>query len=118
MGILVLGIKYTAYRVTGSVSLYSDALESIVNTIAAVGMLFALRLAAQPPDRNHPFGHTKVEYFSAVLEGALILYAAIEIMRGCLGTLRIAGGSRKLANGHRTRPDCDRNQRRPRRDSR
>ena len=80
-GILVLGIKYAAYRVTGSVSLYSDALESIVNTVAAIGMLFALHLAAQPPDRNHPFGHTKAEYFSAVLEGALILYAAIEIMR-------------------------------------
>jgi cation diffusion facilitator family transporter len=80
-GILVLAIKYAAYLATGSVSLYSDALESIVNTIAAVGMLFALRLAAHPPDKKHPFGHTKVEYFAAVLEGVLILYAAVEIMR-------------------------------------
>ncbi|MFV1980108.1 MAG: cation diffusion facilitator family transporter [Rhodothermia bacterium] len=81
VGFLVLAIKYAAFRVTGSVSLYSDALESIVNTVADVGMLFALRLAAQPPDRNHPFGHSKAEYFSAVLEGVLILYAAIEILR-------------------------------------
>ena len=80
-GLIVLTIKYAAYRVTESVSLYSDALESIVNTVAAVGMLVALRLAVQPPDRKHPFGHTKAEYFAAVLEGALILFAAVEIMR-------------------------------------
>ncbi len=81
VGVLVLAVKYAAYRVTGSVSLYSDALESIVNLVAAVGVLIAIRVAAQPPDRNHPFGHTKAEYFAAVLEGALILYAAVEIMR-------------------------------------
>jgi cation diffusion facilitator family transporter len=80
-GLVVLGIKYAAYRVTGSVSLYSDALETIVNLVAGVGVLIAIRVAAQPPDRNHPFGHTKAEYFSAVLEGALILYAAVEIIR-------------------------------------
>jgi len=84
VGFLVLAIKYAAFRVTGSVSLYSDALESIVNLVAAIGLLIAIRVASQPADRNHPFGHTKAEYFSAVLEGALILYAAVEIMRAAV----------------------------------
>jgi cation diffusion facilitator family transporter len=77
----VLGLKYAAYARTGSVSLYSDALESIVNVAAALMALYAVHLAAQPPDRNHPFGHTKAEFLSAVAEGALILFAAVEIAR-------------------------------------
>ena len=77
----VLGLKYAAFAITGSVSLYSDALESLVNVTAAVVALIAIRIAAQPPDANHPYGHTKAEYLSAVVEGALILYAAIEIVR-------------------------------------
>lgn len=76
MGVIVLGIKYLAYAVTGSVALYSDALESFVNVATAIAALFAVRLAEQPPDSNHPYGHYKVEYFSAVLAGALIIVAA------------------------------------------
>jgi cation diffusion facilitator family transporter len=87
VGLVVLAIKYAAFRITGSISLFSDALESIVNTVAAIGMFFALRLAAQPPDRNHPYGHGKVEYFASVIEGAMILYAAVEIMRAAWGRL-------------------------------
>ena len=81
VGLVVLALKYAAYRLTGSVSLYSDALESIVNVVAAVAVLISIRVAAQPPDLNHPFGHSKAEYFSAVLEGGLILFAAVEIVR-------------------------------------
>lgn len=81
VGLIVLGLKYVAYRFTGSISLYSDALESIVNVVAALAALVSIRVAAQPPDLNHPFGHSKAEYFSAVLEGGLILFAAVEIVR-------------------------------------
>jgi len=81
VGVLVLGIKFLAYAVTGSVALYSDALESLVNVATAVAALLAVRLAAQPADANHPFGHYKVEYFSAVLAGSLIIVAAIVILR-------------------------------------
>ncbi|MEZ4701898.1 MAG: cation diffusion facilitator family transporter [Rhodothermales bacterium] len=79
--ISVLGLKYAAYLMTGSVSLYSDALESIVNVAAALMALFAISVASQPPDREHPFGHTKAEFLAAVAEGAMILFAAVEIAR-------------------------------------
>ncbi|MER2510745.1 cation diffusion facilitator family transporter [Amaricoccus sp.] len=81
VGLLVLGIKYVAYRVTGSVALYSDALESLVNVATAVAALIAVHLADQPADSNHPYGHSKAEYFSAVLAGTLIIVAAILILR-------------------------------------
>ena len=77
----VMGLKYLAYLWTGSIALYSDALESIVNVVTAVAALVAVRISAQPPDRRHPFGHHKAEYFSAVLEGVLILVAALLIFR-------------------------------------
>ncbi len=88
VGLLVLGIKYFAYRVTGSVALYSDALESLVNVATAVAALIAVRLADQPADSNHPFGHSKAEYFSAVLAGVLIIVAAILILREAWGALQ------------------------------
>ncbi|MBC7832618.1 MAG: cation transporter, partial [Hyphomicrobium sp.] len=60
---------------------FSDALESIVNVLTAVAALIAIRIGSQPPDRGHPFGHHKAEYLSAVLEGALIIVAALLIFR-------------------------------------
>jgi cation diffusion facilitator family transporter len=78
---VVLGLKYLAYRVTGSAALYSDALESIVNLLTAVVALYAVHVAAQPADRRHQFGHHKAEYLSAVLEGVLIVVAALLIFR-------------------------------------
>ena len=81
VGVVVLGIKYLAFAVTGSVALYSDALESFVNVATAIAALLAVRLSEQPPDRNHPYGHYKVEYFSAVLAGVLIIVAALLILR-------------------------------------
>lgn len=87
VGLVVLGIKYVAYQMTGSVALYSDAVESIVNVVAAMVAWIALRAAAAPPDEDHPYGHHKAEYFSAGLEGALIVLAAALIMHDAWGAL-------------------------------
>ncbi len=81
IGCLVLALKTMAWRLTGSAALYSDALESIVNVAASVIALVALRLASRPADANHPYGHHKAEFFAAVIEGVLIVIAAISIFR-------------------------------------
>jgi cation diffusion facilitator family transporter len=77
---IVMGIKYLAYLRTGSVALYSDALESIVNVVTAAVAFWAVNLSGKPADSNHPFGHHKAEYFSAVLSGVLIVVAALLIL--------------------------------------
>ena len=87
IALAVMGIKYVAYLMTGSVALFSDALESIVNLLTAIAALIAIRVGAHPPDRRHPFGHHKAEYFSAVLEGALIIVAALLIFREAYAAL-------------------------------
>lgn len=81
VGILVFGLKYAAYHVTGSIALYSDALESVINVVTAGVAFYAIRVSAQPADARHPYGHSKAEYFSAVLEGVLIVLAALLILR-------------------------------------
>jgi cation diffusion facilitator family transporter len=81
VGTLVTGLKFAAWWLTGSLALYSDALESIINVVAAACAFVALRVAASPPDADHPYGHHKAEYFSAVIEGALIIVAALLILR-------------------------------------
>lgn len=81
VGILVLALKATAWWLTGSAALYSDALESIVNIAASVVALAALHFAARPADANHPYGHDKAEFFAAVIEGVLIVVAALSIFR-------------------------------------
>jgi cation diffusion facilitator family transporter len=78
--IATLSLKTLAWYVTGSVGLLSDALESLVNLAAAVLALTMLRVAASPPDAEHPYGHSKAEYFSAGIEGALIVLAAAAIL--------------------------------------
>jgi cation diffusion facilitator family transporter len=77
---VVLGLKALAWWLTGSVALYSDALESTVNVIAALAAFWAIRVSHTPADQDHPFGHHKAEYFSAVLEGVLIVVAALLIL--------------------------------------
>ena len=74
--VVTIGLKFGAYLLTGSVGLFSDAAESVVNLVAAITALWALTLAARPPDEEHAFGHNKAEYFSSGLESALILIAA------------------------------------------
>ena len=83
VAIVVLALKLAAWWLTGSVALFADALESVVNVAAAVAALAAVRFSARPADANHPYGHHKAEYFSAVLEGALILVAAFVILNEC-----------------------------------
>lgn len=76
----VMGLKLVAWWVTGSVALLSDGLESTVNVVAAIVAFAAISYAAKPADTTHPFGHHKAEYLSAVLEGALIIVAALLIV--------------------------------------
>lgn len=75
-----IGLKGGAYYVTGSVGLLSDALESLVNLVAAVVALIALAVAARPEDEDHAYGHTKAEYLSSGFEGAMVLVAAVSII--------------------------------------
>ena len=77
--IATLALKFGAYFITGSVRLWSDAVEALVNLAAGLVALGALTLAAQPADDRHAYGHDKAEYFSSGVEGALILVAAIAI---------------------------------------
>jgi cation diffusion facilitator family transporter len=74
--VLTIALKTVAYLLTGSVGLLSDAMESLVNLVGALMALAMLTVAAHPPDEDHAYGHSKAEYFSSVLEGALILVAA------------------------------------------
>jgi cation diffusion facilitator family transporter len=85
--VLTIGLKLGAYLVTGSVGLFSDAAESVVNLVAAVAALWALIYAARPPDEEHAYGHNKAEYFSSGLESALILIAAVWIGTTAWGRL-------------------------------
>ena len=77
--IITIGLKAIAYWLTGSVGLLSDALESLVNLVAAIMALAMLMLAERPADEEHAYGHSKAEYFSSGVEGALILVAAASI---------------------------------------
>lgn len=81
VAVTVLAMKYAAYVVTGSVALYSDALESVINVVTAIVALYTIRISLLPADANHPYGHAKAEYFSAVLTGVLIVVAALLILR-------------------------------------
>lgn len=78
--IAVMALKFVAYWVSGSVALYSDALESGVNVATATAALFAVGYSAKPADADHPFGHHKAEFFAAIFEGAMIIVAAILIL--------------------------------------
>ena len=81
IALLVLGLKFLAWYFTGSIALYSDALESIVNVVTSISALIAVRLAQRPADAALPYGYHKAEYFSAVLVGVMIIVAAILIIR-------------------------------------
>ncbi|MBY6068609.1 cation diffusion facilitator family transporter [Leisingera aquaemixtae] len=83
----VMALKVAAWMMTGSVALLSDALESLVNIGGAVMAWFAVRYAQRPPDAGHPYGHHKAEYFSAVIEGILIVIAALVILHEAISAL-------------------------------
>jgi cation diffusion facilitator family transporter len=79
LGLAIMGLKFFAYQITGSTAVLSDALESVVNVVAAAFALWAVRAAEAPPDDNHPYGHGKFEFVTAVFEGGLISFAALMI---------------------------------------
>ncbi len=79
IGAGLMALKFTAYYLTGSAAILSDALESIINVVAASFAMGSIIIAAKSPDPDHPYGHGKVEYFSAGFEGALIILAALAI---------------------------------------
>lgn len=81
IGLLLMGSKFFAYKLTHSSAILSDAFESIINVVASAFAMGSIILSAKPPDRNHPYGHGKIEYFSAGFEGALIILAALWIFR-------------------------------------
>jgi len=84
VAVIVFAIKLLAWWLTGSVALFSDALESIVNIVAGSVALVALRIAMKPPDAEHPYGHHKAEYFSAILSGVFIILAALAILHAAI----------------------------------
>jgi len=86
--LVTITLKLTAWRLTGSVGLLSDAAESVVNLIAALIALWALTVAAKPPDEAHAYGYTKAEYFASGAEGFLIVAASVTIVIQAVGRWR------------------------------
>ncbi len=91
IGLVVLALKLAAWWVTGSAALFSDAAESVVNVAASAAAFIALRLAARPADADHPYGHDKAEFFAAVIEGVLIVVAALVILQHAWHTAQTPG---------------------------
>ena len=85
--VLTVLLKGSAWAITGSVGLLSDAAESMVNLVAAIVALVSLTIAARPADDDHHFGHSKAEYFSSAFEGFLIVLAALSIGYAAIGRL-------------------------------
>ncbi|MBC2713311.1 MAG: cation transporter [Desulfosarcina sp.] len=81
VSVVLMAAKFYAFHLTRSSAVLSDALESIINVVAAAFAVVSIWMAAQPPDLDHPYGHGKIEYFSAGFEGALIIFAAIGIFK-------------------------------------
>ena len=79
-GLAILAFKFAAYVVTGSVAIFSDAAESVVNVVAANVALISLVVAVRPPDKGHQYGHGKAEYISSATEGGLIVLAGVWVL--------------------------------------
>lgn len=99
VAVLLLLVKFEAWRRTGSAAVLSDALESIVNVLAAAFALAGLWYAGLPADRNHPYGHGKIEFFAAAFEGGLIAFAALLILWESGRALLHGGEIRELDTG-------------------
>jgi cation diffusion facilitator family transporter len=94
VGVLLLVLKFGAWFLTGSAVIFSDAMESIVNVAAAAMALYSLALAHAPADADHPYGHGKIEFVSAAVEGGMILVAAVVIVIQAIKELLVGGGLR------------------------
>jgi len=99
IGTLLMAAKFYVYRMTRSSAVLSDALESIINVAAALFAVGSILLAAKPADESHPYGHGKIEYFSAGFEGALIILAALGIFKSAWDHLHAPRGITNLDAG-------------------
>lgn len=99
IGTILLVAKFWAFKITGSQAIFSDAMESIVNVVAATLAIFVVAIAARPADKDHPYGHGKVEYFSAAFEGGLIAFAAVLICAEAIRSLLEARPVNELGVG-------------------
>ncbi len=99
VSLALLAMKFTAYYITGSAAVFSDALESIVNVIASTVAGYSLLLAHQPADAQHPYGHGKVEFLSAGFEGGMILLAAAVIAFRAVEAMVTGPGAQRLDVG-------------------
>jgi cation diffusion facilitator family transporter len=87
ISIILVAIKFAAYFLTGSSAIFTDALENVVNIFAAAFAVYALIVAHMPADKEHPYGHGKIEFLSAGFEGGMILLAALVIACKTISTL-------------------------------
>ena len=99
VSLFVLGLKAYAYAQTGSTAILSDALETIANVITAIVALIVLKYALEPADEEHPYGHGKLEYFSAAFEGGIILFASLAILFESARVLFQGGEPRNVMEG-------------------
>lgn len=99
LGIAVFGGKLLAYLLTGSNAILADAMESTVNVVAAGMLVFSLALSARPPDADHPYGHGRVEFLSAALEGTAIAVAALLILASSIRDLLVGPSIQNLDLG-------------------
>lgn len=97
--VFIFAMKVAAYYMTNSTAVLSDALESTVNVAAALVALIVVRIVSQPADEGHPYGHGKLEYFSAAFEGGLIFFAALMIIRESIDALLTGRTSHQLESG-------------------
>lgn len=100
ISVVVLALKAKAYYSTNSISILSDALETVVNVITAFVALYAVKLAAEPADEEHPYGHGKFEYFSAAFEGGLIFFAALAIIFQSIESFFIENKVQNFSESH------------------
>jgi len=99
ISVLLLILKFTAYYITHSVAILTDAMESIVNVVAGFIGLYSLYLSAKPRDENHPYGHGKAEFLSAAVEGTLILSAGTVIIYKSVANLITPAGVQQVDYG-------------------
>jgi cation diffusion facilitator family transporter len=98
-GIVIFAAKFVAYLITGSTAVLADAMESTVNVVSAGMLVLALSIAGRPPDEDHPYGHGKVEFLSAAVEGAAIAFAALIIFAEGIRSLLAGSELRSLDLG-------------------
>jgi len=99
VSVILLITKFVGFRMTGSQGIFSDAMESIVNVLAAVVAIYAIKEAAKPADKEHPYGHGKLEYFSSIFEGGLVSFAGALILIEAVQSLIFGHEVRNLGFG-------------------